>query len=640
MEVRVEGSNVQFPLPGIGVDAAGKKWILRPPGDAMAPSSGDWKWEEVSVFNGGVGTVYRPDDLRYFVEGVEGTSCGNERLTDPLFGMSANIYLFPLTSHNATVSDPFIFKDTLEQLKVEGGSLTRRARRLSKTGLVGAKTGTAGRIDTTSAMPPASQGDYWGLLTAHSGEEKVVACRIASDVSSWFFEVDNIRQSVVMWRDENGDGMSNAVSSLHIPSTSRIEPAEAPRYSRWDRNWVAKSETIYITYPNPGAFIPGAPATRTTDGMDSTTSFEYEEKCDFSRTAVFRRYVDFAGEVREETIKYEDKSDISVKITSGYYGFDREGYIDFDRFRNGLRKAKTERLATLSLDGVPTIKPYEFIVEHESKDDGDRHADSKFWKYAYSSTTGQIIGFTYAGLVSAADIQTRKTTVQLNLEHILMHDSQFGVAASIRVEAKTILEMEQGHPRVSSDSHDIDWNDDVAVLRHDTIVGLTRDSIGWGDQWAQYFFGDDYVNTHDRTDELKVEIIFYGPNGKDSATIAVPTAVHDELFTAMSQLLNELSVNLNNRGDPDWTVTHGTRQNGYFREQAVKEVLDEIFNYVVGVYYSKDPKTGAGFFSCTWDDGVTPAVRRNKVTGPWGWAPASSRTPIADNAVVLSTTSV
>lgn len=615
--------------PGIGVVIDGTRWLLRPPGRAMEPSSGNWRSEEVTEFNGGVGTVYGAGGGRYFVEGGDGTSCGNKRLTDPFFGMGFGIYLHPRTTHLAVrVSDPIMFNGYLEQLKLDGTTLKRRARGISKTGLKGDATGVGGREETTYLMPPSSEGEYWGLLTAHSDKKKVVACRIASDVSSWFFEIDHIRQSVVMWRDKYSAGMDEIVVKSHAPAIAKRDPVgapdeSAPRYSRWERDTQVNNKTIYITYSNPSVY-PGAPPTITTDGVDNTVSGHYTETCDYSATVNFRRYVDFTGEIREDALKYEDKSVISVTSKSGTYGFDREGYVDSVRHNSNSTSAKTTRTGTLTLFGVQPLKIYEFVIDLAGSTDGDGRWDMKFSSYAYGSS-GEIIGYNYAGSASAAALRSANATIKYAMEQVLMHDSQFGVAATVRVEAKTTTAMQEGYPRytVSSENYD----------EYDNAYDLAR-SVGNG-----HFPLESHIETDTRTDELTVEMIFYGPDGKDSTTITVPPQVHADLLIAMKELRGEIS-SPSSRGSPDETIKNGLRQNGYRYEQSVQEVLLSVLDYVTEALYSKDPKTGSGFFSCTWDDGVGPEVRRNKVVGPWGWEPAASKTPIANDAKVFSTTSV
>lgn len=630
MEVTpAETPSILMDSPAIGVTVAGTRWLLRPPGESRNPLSGRWASEKVAEFKGGVGTTFRTSDGNYFVEGSGGTSRGNKRLTDPLFGMTSSIYLYPQTTHlSARVSDPFIFGGSLEQLKLQGGSLGRRARKLSDTGLAGGNTGVVGREDTTYTMPSSSVGDYWGLLTAHSDKKKVVACRIASDVGSWFFEADNIRQSVEMWREKDSSGMSDIVAKLHPPAISIKTPDEAggaaPKYSSWSRGSQANSAIIYITYANPGAIIPNAPATITTDGIDYTSSHQYTEECNFNATVTFRRYVDFSGEVREDTLTYEDNSDISSTGKRGVYGFDDEGYIDSTVFDNARNIAKTKRTGKLTLHGVRPLTVYEFALDIDSGYDGDSRWDYKFSEYAYNNTGG-IKGFKYAGSASAADLSYAKATIQYTIETVLMHDSQFGVAATVRVAAKTTTDAKKGNPRYTVSSED--------EANYPNAYDL---ATGRGDG---AFPPGAYIDTDTRTDALVVELIFYSQSAKASVPIAVPPQVHEDLLIAMKALRNEVET-LSSRGSADPLINAGVRQNGYRYEEDVKAVLDVVLGYVSAVSYAKDPKTGAGFFSCTWDDGISPEVTRNKVVGPWGWAPAANKTPIANDAKIFSTTSL
>ena len=620
--------------PGIGVSILGAKWVLRPPGKAMHPTSDEWVASRVGKLNGGVGTIYRAGDGRYFVEGDDGTSRGNERLTGPLFGMTSSIYLYPQTTHQSvSVSDPIIFGRSLEQLKIDGNTLKCRARRLSETGIGGVVARAGGNEDVTYPMPTSDEGDYWGLLTAHSDREKIVVCRIASDMSSWFFRANNIRQSVLMWRDKGATGFDDVAVQLHTPDTSRKYPDDAPMYSRWDRSEQRKNETIYTTYANPAAgHNPNAPATITTDGVDNTYSYSYTEKCDYSCTGAFRRYVDFTGSIREDTLEYEDQSDISFTSKSGIYGFDREGYVDTTRFGGSATDVKTARTATLTLAGVVPLKIHEFILDLEDMNDEGGRYDMKFSEYIYNSAGG-IKGYFYAGSASAAMIRSADSSIQYAMERVLVHDSQFGVAATVRVFAKTTTHTAQGYPRISAASPGLNDDDEAAQAYFDNVYAL---AVSTGDG---RFPLSSYINVDTRTDELTVEMNFYAPGGKETVTVAVPPTVHAELLHAMNLLVIEASTP-SNRGDLDPDVDSGVRQNDYRHEQDVHEVLEKVLGYVTEASYAKDPKTGAGFFSCVWDDGVSPEVRRNKVVGPWGWAAASSKTPIADDAKVLSITSV
>lgn len=629
MEVTpAETPSILMDSPAIGVTVAGTRWLLRPPGESRNPLSGRWVSEKVAEFKGGVGTTFRTSDGNYFVEGSGGTSRGNKRLTDPLFGMTSSIYLYPQTTHlRARVSDPFIFGGSLEQLKLQGGSLGRRARKLSDTGIAGGNTGVVGREDTTYTMPSSSVGDYWGLLTAHSDKKKIVACRIASDLSSWFFEADNVRESVVMWRDKDGPGMSGITTMAHPISIAARDPlgagAAAPRFSRWERDSQENDHLIYETISNPFYGInPGGQPTYTVEGNDSTSTKEFTEDCIFSGAATFRRYIDFSGEVREDALKYEDKSEISSKEKSGYYGFLSQTYNNFTKYGNSSTSVNTTRTGTITLFGVRPLKVQEFIVEMQVDFDGDSYWREFFSHYTYNEF-GNINGGSYGGTASAASLYTERGKIKYAKETILMHDSQFGVAATLRVAAETTLSSQQGYPRISASAGDQNYGD---------IIDLAG---GRGDGFPP----ESYINTATRTDKLAVEIVFYSPAGRASTAITVPPQVHLDLLDAMNKLRVELSM-IESRGGPDSAVKSGTRQNGYRHEESVKKVLDGVSDYVAGASYAKDPKTGAGFFSCTWDDGVTPVVVRNKVVGPWGWAPAFSKTPIADGEQVLLTTSV
>lgn len=625
MEVRVDGvEETLFAEPGIGVDAAGKKWILRPPGQAMAPSLEDWKWEEVSEFNGGVGTVYRTDDTRYFVEGSGGTSSGNERLTGPLFGMTSSIYLYPQTTHQSvSVSDPIIFDSSLEQLSIDGNALKANSWRLSKDGLETSTSGTSGTWGATYQLPSLTEGDRWGLLTANSDKKKFVACRIASDMESWSFKTDNVRQSVVAWRAKNPAGLDDVAVKNHPTTVARKYPEGAPKLSHWTQGYENNNTTIYTTYSNPGAFIPNAPATITIDGLDSTRLVIYAEECDYSGTATFRRYVDFTGEIREDVITYEDKSDISAGSKTGFYGFDKTLYQDAVRFENNSVRANTTRAATLTMFGIPPIRVYEFSLDFGYSFDGDGRWETKFARYSYGAT-GEINGFIYEGSASAARLASSAATIQYALERVLVHDSQFGVAATVRVSAKTTTDAAKGNARVSAGSGSADYDN----------VYMLAANFGTGE-----FPPSSYINRSSQTDELSIEMIFYGPSSKDAMKMDVPPPILAALRSAMGGLRAELN-SIPARGGADPDVTSGKRQNAYLREKDVHAVLEQVLDFATDVSYAKDPKTGAGFFSCSWDDRANPKVWRNKVTGPWGWAPASSRTPLADDAKVLSNTSV
>lgn len=610
--------------PGIGVAVPGATWILSPYGDPARPDQQRWRALSVPTLNGGVGTTYRAVDGRYFVEGGGGTSSGNKRLAPPLFSMAANIYLRPQRElAGIYVSDPIIFDSSLEQLSIDGNALKANSWRLSKDGLETSTSGTSGTWGATYQLPSLTEGDRWGLLTANSDKKKFVACRIASDMESWSFKTDNVRQSVVAWRAKNPAGLDDVAVKNHPTTVARKYPEGAPKLSHWTQGYENNNTTIYTTYSNPGAFIPNAPATITIDGLDSTRLVTYAEECDYSGTATFRRYVDFTGEIREDVITYEDKSDISAGSKTGWYGFNKTLYQDAVRFENSSVRANTTRAATLTMFGIPPIRVYEFSLDFGYSFDGDGRWETKFARYSYGAT-GEINGFIYEGSASAAQLASSAATIQYALERVLVHDSQFGVAAAVRVSAKTTTDAAQGYARVSAASGSADY-DNVYMLAANFGTGK--------------FPPSSYINRSSQTDELSIEMIFYGPSSKEAMKMDVPPPILAALRSAMGGLRAELT-SIPARGGADPDVTSGKRQNAYLREKDVHAVLEQVLDFATDVSYAKDPKTGAGFFSCSWDDRASPKVWRNKVTGPWGWAPASSRTPLADDAKVLSNTSV
>lgn len=611
---------------GIGVVIGATRWLLIPPGTYGAPGSKAWKASSPSVLHGGVGTVYRPSDKVYFVESSDGISSGNSRLANPLFSMNRTIYQYPVISHgDVTTSNPFFFGGSVEQLQLTDEALSRRARTIAN----GVPSATL--IETSSALPVSDIGDAWGLLTTNGTGSRILMCRISSDLGSWTFSATNILQSVTLKRSTPGSSVVVTDTAAHPITTSRWSPrspeGDAPKYSSWER--VIVSTTVPYDYTIPSHDPnPAHSPTSTFTAYNITNTHHYSESSAFDGAGVLRRYIDFLGVTQTEPIQYSDIASILYDRDQSTIGFQGDVQVDLKRNNSFSRSASVQRKAVVTLAGLPPISIFSFTVDYLDTFAGDSTVKSTFDRYLYNEF-GNITGLYYDYSVMAAGLQQRRMAVNRSERHVLMQDSQFAVAASIEIKLSLSIQAREGiEPRSASTYYGMS-DEEALVFDHIAAVASGRGNPASAPDFVM-------VSEFTQAETATITLVLQHVDGEQRIPLPLPADFAD----SASLLVNKLDLEIENmemiRGRYDGAHSSGIRENRFAGESDIDDLVNQAFELITAVQYAKDPRTGAGFFSTTWNGELTV----NKTVGPWGWEDSNARTPISSTAAITSVVSV
>lgn len=612
--------------PGIGVTSAGGRWILRPPGKELKPESGKWAVEEVKSIKGGEVYVFSEDE--YFVEAPAGLSQNNERVADCIHGAPGSRYVWAANTFD--VSSPFLASGAVKQLKIDGGALKLGERRV----VDGVPDATL--ITSTHALPGMSAGDRWGMVSSNATGKSIVVCRTEADPDAPPEGKIGSRVCAVahMKAEPPPKGAARPPNTLiEVTSVQPFAPVvterspdsnagQSPQQSMWSRSDESSDTSGFVTIANPNPAAPNP--TFQVESFSSIVRGGYEENSHFESLSTCRAYVGSAGLLVTDQLRRLDKATLSMAYDTSREGYEQDIWVDYTI--NGLltRKVAVERSEEFLFCGAQTVKLYSMKIDYDFVADNGSSARTYFESYRYNSL-GEIAGFYFGGVASAAKLTTETGQIERSSEAILVVDDQFEVVVTAKVRLEAKRSTNRGCPRVSGvDSHAEGMN------TFERVVSWMRGTGGYPGTPV-----DEFEYSTKTTVSLEV---LHGA-ARSSTVLAPPEGLEDRASEALGLLLHEISQIGSGRAvvpEDDPEATEGVRPNRFFREYGLTEVVDEVFSEQLGdVMYAKDPKTGAGFFSFVW-----AGKPYNYVVGPWGVAPSSSRTTIAKDAAISALQSV
>lgn len=604
---------------GIGVLIdQGDNWLLTPPGDYRAPRGAFWKSAHPSALHGGVGAAYLPSGSNYVVESSAGVSRSNVRLGDALHGMQRSLLIDPL-SLNSPISPPFIFQRRAYQMRISDGNLAvLRYRPLAEDGV-----GSATEMQVT--LPSIPGFSRWGLASATATGSTLLACAIADSNSA--AGAACIGASAQLQVDQEGSFVVADVQS-HLPTIRARLPAggalEAPEYCRWLKASEVKDQlrTWTLDNPNPNASNP----TFEVEGEDYSSLSTYSEYSDFVADALLRRYVDSVGVIGHDDLFVESKNDSSVRLGESRVGYVTTNFSDKENIISLGRRVFIHKLVRLDLRGVGMLDIDAFDVDCLTDAEDYSLYKSFFDRYSYNPD-GSIRGFLFAEVADVRSLRTENNEINCRKTHVLAHDPQWGFAACVNISVRLAKNLRQGwdpeYSKVDADSSSEE------IARHTNIVGVI---FGSDARDSKYFTKVDDLTKSSTT---SVELSFYGV-GNDSSNLEIPQWFGESMEIVQALIDKEIA----RFGAADrvgaTTETEGVRRNRLESEESLSGLLDSLFSSCAGdVFYTKDPKTGAGFFSFSW-----LGKSSNWIVGPWGVLPSSTRTGIDDHAPVKGAISV
>ncbi len=604
---------------GIGVFIdQGDNWLLTPPGDYHAPSGAFWKSAHPSALHGGVGAAYLPSGSNYVVESSAGVSRSNVRLGDALHGMQRSLLIDPL-SLNSPISPPFLFQRRAYQLRISDGNLAV----LKYRSLAEGEVGSASEMQVT--LPNIPGFSRWGLASATATGSTMLACAIADSNSA--AGAACIGASAQLQVDQEGSFVVADVQS-HLPTIRARLPAggalEAPEYCRWLKASQVKDQLRTWTLDNPNPFASNP--TFDVEGGDYSSVSTYSEYSDFAADALLRRYVDTVGVIGRDALFVDDKNDSSVRLSDSKVGYVTTDFSDMENVRSLRKRVLIHKLARLDLRGVGMLEVDAFDVDCSTSSEEYSLYKSFFDRYSYNQS-GNISGFLFAQIADVRSLTTEVNEINFRKTNVLAHDPQWGFAACINISVRFTKNRMQGwepeYSKVDADSSSEE------MTRHTKIVGVIFGSDG---RDSEYFTE---VNNLEKSSLISVELILFGAE-KESLNLEVP-----QWFRESMEFVQDLvDKEIGRFGAADRvggaTENEGLRRNRLNSEESLRSALDSMFSSCAGeVIYSKDPKTGAGFFSFSW-----LGKSSNWIVGPWGVLPSSARTGIDDHAPVIGAISV
>lgn len=605
---------------GIGVLIdQGDNWLLTPPGDYRVPHGAFWKSAHPSALHGGVGAAYLPSGSNYVVESSAGVSRSNVRLGEALHGMQRSLLIDPL-SLNSPISPPFIFQRRAYQLRISDGNLAV----LKYRPLAEGEVGSASEMQVT--LPSIPGFSRWGLASASATGSTMLACAIADSNSA--AGAACIGASAQLQVDQEGRFVVADVQS-HLPTIRARLPAggalEAPEYCRWSKASEVKNQIRTWTLDNPNPFASNP--TFDVEGVDYSSLSTYSEYADFAADALLRRYVDTVGVIGQDGLIVEVGNDSSVILSESEVGYVTTNFSDREKFSRLMKRVFIHKLVKLDLRGVGKIEVDAFDVDCSTDAEDYSLYKSFFDRYSYNAN-GSIRGFLFAEIADVRSLTTENNKVNCRRTHVLAHDPQWGFAACVNISVRFAKNSRQGwdpeYSKVDADSSSEE------MARHTNIVGVI---FGSDARDRKYFTEVDGLTKSSTT---SVELNLYGA-GKDYSLNLEVSQWFGESMGVIQELIDK---EIGRFGAADRVggiaENEGVRRNRLESVGALVGLIDSLFSSCAGdVLYTKDPKTGAGFFSFSW-----LGRSSNWIVGPWGVLPSSARTGIDDHAPVKGAISV
>lgn len=567
--------------------------IYRPP--AGSGAGGEWIKRVAKELNGGVAYVAKGGMV--LVESGAGLFRGNRRVAGALHGASGAPYVGG--GQSFPVSGLFISHGAVQQLKASGDSLLLAGRALRQLG--DASIMQAG----TYALPAAPQGERWGMASAAQDGSKFAACRIKTEegASDYVTAVAHFAEDTSV--EDDADAPEQQGAMLVLESVQETE-------RRLDRR---EPDSDDAQAPGWGAF---AYAYTRVDGDSPVTDSSYRQDLHFASEATRRAYIGHLGDMVVDTETTIHDATMNYKYHKYLLGGDGHNHLYSTRDsatetsihlkrRNEIKFGEKLAVTVLSTD-----VDYQCIDYHR----GARHPASPSYHEGFSKTC----------------------KAEQASERVILADEQFSVVVSIKAAMgfEWALSWEVG-PHSASGDNVIDYN--MGYLGIDGLYPQTKTP-----QYILDYFGTEapFISTA-TLDPLQISLEVLTSSGSTSITLDTPVIDQEAVKLGMIRVAESMendsfgTLHLVKSGD-----LSGESASGFFKYEGVP--IEGVLNqYTIewaaeklsDILYAKDPKTGVGFLSFTWD-GET----KNYVVGPWGVEPSSTRTEVASDAKVTRVVSV
>lgn len=576
---------------GIGISTDTDMAIYRP------GAGGEWTKRVATALNGGVAYVAKGGMV--LVESGAGLFRGNKRVAGALHGASEAPYIGG--GQSFPVSGLFISHGAVQQLKASGDSLLLAGRALRQLGNTSSIMQAA-----TYALPPAPQGERWGMASAAQDGSKFAVCRIKTEegTSDYVTAVAHFAEDTS--GEDEADAPEQQGAMLVLESVQETE-------RRLDRR---EPDSDDAQAPEWGEF---AYAYTTVDGdADDRTDRSYRQDLHFASEATRRAYIGHLGDMVIDTETAIHDATMNYKYHR--YNLGADGYNNLFTTRDSAtdvsihlkRRNEIKFGEKLAVTVLSTDVDYQFIDYHR----GARPPASPRYHRGYSATC----------------------KAEQASERVILADEQFSVVVSIKAAMgfEWASSLERG-PFSATGDDVIDYN-----MGYLGIGGLFP-QIKTPQYLVDYFEAEKLPTSTATLDPLRISLEVLTSSGSTSITLDAPVIDQEAVKRGMTNIAKVMendsfgTLHLVKSGD-----LSGESASGFFKYDGVPiesrlmaHTVERVADQLSDIMYAKDPKTGVGFLSFRWGDET-----KNYVVGPWGVEPSSSRTEVASDAKVSSVVSV
>lgn len=625
MEIWPAGGESAY-KPAIGVLESGRWWLLTPPGRFLQPDGGKWSSVQVEHTFGGLGYVHPPTGNNYFVESPQGVSRQNVLLAPPLFAQTKSHFLLPLGSKTNTTSSPILAGGRIWQMSADPTGLLVLSRQAGKG--VGAAASSL-----TLPLPDVGPDNVWGLTTSTHDGGKILVCRVGPGLG----DLTVVGHVLAAFTPPSTLQIISDKSTP--PEVTKCFPSgqsnAAPKFAKWvlnnDESVSTGSWSYTIPYPPLRSEDPPytGPLSYTYEGTSTYNNKAYTQDAEYEGEGVLRSYLGVAGDEITDKVKYVHRTMIRRSYTYAAGGHINGTFAtlfrDWEDQTHVELLRKTDVVLRSPERADTSVTPNTLEVEFSQSSYGADSFKSSFGEWVVGEV-GNVKGYWVKEQASVSPtIVTRNLDVKKTLTLVLMHDAQFRVTATIKLEAAYTRRTRVGWSGGSSTS--TRTMSDEAMERHNYFVNLalTRE-----DRRSEYLT---YTNQNEENLQVNVWLSITGESDKE---LDFPAGSRDALKEAMNLLFQSCSQILIPNTTGPHNETQGVRPDGMYGEDDIDEQANALIDMKLGgVHYAKDPKTGAGFFSVSWGDTVY-----NRLVGPWGASPISPNTALPSNAPVTNVISV
>lgn len=571
--------------------------IYRPP---TGPAQGQWTKRVAKELNGGVAYVAKGGMV--LVESGAGLFRGNKRVAGALHGASEAPYIGG--GQSFPVSGLFISHGAVQQLKASGDSLLLAGRALRQLGNTSSIMQAA-----TYALPAAPQGERWGMASAAQDGSKFAVCRIKTE-----------------------EGASDYVTAVaHFAEDTSVEDdADAPE----QQGAMLVLESVQETDRQVGRQTPNDPVSapewgefsRTKEGENADTLTEYRETTEFESDSTYRVYIGHSGDVVIDTAKCIN--DVKISDTHRYlsrvYVSDGGSEADVETIERRAVDWGITRSEEINFFGSHKIQTYLTKVDYKKLDEflGEGKKWISEWFQGVYPITSTSASVQYTNTITSS--------ISREINEVLLADEQFAVVVAVKIVVEYSSTQSSGVEPVSASGRG-------------TYVDSVMDAAARYGDWNKTPPLTPLPKIKESSvDNIAVSLEVLSGSGSSSVELDSSSLRRDAVKRRMDFTVANMEIPSSGR-DYYFENSDGS---GY-GNGVVKSInlnIDKALHECTGgwvaeklsdILYAKDPKTGVGFLSFTWD-GET----KNYVVGSWGVEPSSSRTEVASDAKVSRVVSV